>query len=493
MFLDDPILLIGKLLLVALLVLGNAFFVAAEFSVVKMRDSRIDLLISQGNRQAVYAKELIDHIDVALSVTQLGITIVSLGLGWLGEPAVAQLFRPLFAWVGMSETLTHTVSFVIAFSIITSLHIVVGELIPKNIAIHKVEAVVLAISLPLLIFQRIMYPAVWALNNFANKAAGWMGVEVAGHEEDVAHTEDEIRILMEESHKQGLIDKTELDFVDNVFDFAELTVREIMIPRTEMVCLYLEDPLADSIKTAMQEQMTRYPICDEDKDNIIGFLHIKDFLQNIYEGKPISLEKMARRALVVPEVMAVSHLLKMMQQERSQLAIVVDEYGGTAGMVTIEDIVEEIVGDIQDEFDEDRPLVEQRNEKLFSVDGKMLLEELEDILAVDIPEEKIDSVGGWLSAQVENPVRVGQKASYEGTAFFVEEVAGVRITRVLVQLKSPLQETNEAIVDVAAKRRMEAQRHEENKKKVEAAKRAAAERYKRSDAQEAGEADRNGL
>ncbi|BEU88269.1 hemolysin family protein [Selenomonas sp. TAMA-11512] len=475
---DDPLLLIGKLFLVALLVFGNAFFVAAEFSIVKMRDSRIDLLISQGNRRAVYAKELIDHIDVALSVTQLGITIVSLGLGWLGEPVVANLLRPIFQWTGLPEALSHTVAFVLAFSIITALHIVAGELIPKNIAIHKVESVVLTISLPLLIFQRVMYPFVWALNSFANKAASWIGVEVAGHEEDVAHTEDEIRILMEESHKQGFIDKTELDFVDNVFDFADMSVREIMIPRTEMVCLYLEDPLEESIRTAMQEQMTRYPICDEDKDNIIGFLHIKDFLQNIYKHRPINLEKMARRALVVPEVMAVSHLLKMMQQERSQLAIVVDEYGGTSGMVTIEDIVEEIVGDIQDEFDEDRPLVEQRNEKLFSVDGKMLLEELEDILEVDIPEEKIDSVGGWLSAQVENPVRVGQKASYEGTEFFVEEIAGVRITRVLVQLKKPLLEKHEEIVDIAMKRRMESQRHEENKKKVEAAKRAAAERYK---------------
>ena len=458
-FLEDPFLLSLKILVVFLLVFGNAFFVAAEFSIVKMRSSRLDVLIAEGNRRASYAKKLADRLDVALSVTQLGITIVSLGLGWLGEPVVASLLHPAFSWFGVPESAVETVSFAIAFFLITSLHIVGGELIPKNVAIRKVESVALTVALPLLVFQRIMYPFVWLLNHVANWAEERMGFSVVTKEEDVAHTEEEIRVLMEESHRQGFIDKTELEFVDNVFDFADLSVREIMIPRTDMVCLDLEDSLEESIETAMEERLTRYPICDGGKDNIIGFLHIKDFLQTLYKKEEPDLRKLARHALVVPEAMAVSRLLQTMQQERSQLAIVVDEYGGTAGMVTIEDVIEEIVGDIQDEFDTDRPLVEKKGACLYSVDAKMLLEELEDILEVAIDEEEIDSVGGWLSAHVDNPPRIGQKAAFGDAQFFVEETEGVRITRVLCRLGREPQKEHDEIVDLTQSREVGAARY----------------------------------
>ena len=458
-FLEDPFLLALKILVVFLLVFGNAFFVAAEFSIVKMRSSRLDVLIAEGNRRASYAKKLADRLDVALSVTQLGITIVSLGLGWLGEPVVASLLHPAFSWFGVPESAVETVSFAIAFFLITSLHIVGGELIPKNVAIRKVESVALTVALPLLVFQRIMYPFVWLLNHVANWAEERMGFSVVTKEEDVAHTEEEIRVLMEESHRQGFIDKTELEFVDNVFDFADLSVREIMIPRTDMVCLDLEDSLEESIEMAMEERLTRYPICDGGKDNIIGFLHIKDFLQTLYKKEEPDLRKLARHALVVPEAMAVSRLLQTMQQERSQLAIVVDEYGGTAGMVTIEDVIEEIVGDIQDEFDTDRPLVEKKGACLYSVDAKMLLEELEDILEVVIDEEEIDSVGGWLSAHVDNPPRIGQKAAFGDAQFFVEETEGVRITRVLCRLGRELQKEHDEIVDLTQSRKTDGIRY----------------------------------
>ena len=456
---EDPFLLSLKILVVFLLVFGNAFFVAAEFSIVKMRSSRLDVLIAEGNRRASYAKKLADRLDVALSVTQLGITIVSLGLGWLGEPVVASLLHPAFSWFGVPESAVETVSFAIAFFLITSLHIVGGELIPKNVAIRKVESVALTVALPLLVFQRIMYPFVWLLNHVANWAEERMGFSVVTKEEDVAHTEEEIRVLMEESHRQGFIDKTELEFVDNVFDFADLSVREIMIPRTDMVCLDLEDSVEESIETAMEERLTRYPICDGGKDNVIGFLHIKDFLQTLYKKEAPDLRKLARHALVVPEAMAVSRLLQTMQQERSQLAIVVDEYGGTAGMVTIEDVIEEIVGDIQDEFDTDRPLVEKKGACLYSVDAKMLLEELEDILEVAIDEEEIDSVGGWLSAHVDNPPRIGQKAAFGDAQFFVEETEGVRITRVLCRLGREPQKEHDEIVDLTQSRKTDGIRY----------------------------------
>ncbi len=434
-----------KLILVVFLVMMNGFFVAAEFSIVKIRTSRLETLIQEGNSKAKYAKKLTDHLDASLSVTQLGITLASLGLGWVGEPTVAVMLMPITEFLGLSPEVSHSVAVIVGFTIITAMHIVLGELAPKSMVIQKYEAVVLNISLPMLIFHKIMWPAVWLLNHVANWIVAKLGFEPTSEAEE-AHSEEEIRLLMEESHKHGYIDKTELTFVDNVFDLSDMTVREIMIPRTDMICLNLEDSLDENIKIALDEQMTRYPVYIEDKDNIIGFLHIKDLIRPLYakKDKDIDIKSLVRKVTVVPESMPVRNLLKLMQTKKLQLVIVVDEYGGTAGMVTLEDIVEEIVGEIQDEFDEERPSVEKRSEKLYSVDAKMLLDDLNEMLGTNIKEENIDTIGGWLSTQVETPPKIGQKASFGDDEFFVEEVARVRITRVLVKLAHPLKNTDTA-------------------------------------------------
>ncbi len=424
----DPVPILLQTLLVFFLIAMNGFFVAAEFCCVKMRPSRLETLIQEGNKRAVYAKKLTDELDEALSVTQLGITLASLGLGWVGEPFVAELILPITQAVGLGDTLGHTISFALAFTLITAMHIILGELTPKSMAIVNSEKILLTIALPMLIFWKVMYPFVTMLNVTANFVAKNFGIEQSG-EGDVAHNPEEIRLLMKESRKQGLVDETEVNFVDNVFDFTELSVREIMVPRTDMVCLYIDKSYSENLETMLEEQMTRYPVCNEDKDHIIGFLHVKDLVgKNLSDGKNFraDLKKLARKVFVVPESMDVTLLLKMMQKNRSQLAIVVDEYGGTAGMVTIEDVIEEIVGDIRDEFDEsERPEAEKREENLYSIDAKMLLEELEDEFKIDIDDEDVDTIGGS---------RVGQTESFEGNTFYVEEVDGVRITRVLVRL-----------------------------------------------------------
>ena len=443
----DIVPILFQLLLVIFLIAMNGFFVAAEFACVKIRPSRLETLIQEGSRQAKYAKKLTDHLDASLSVTQLGITLASLGLGWVGEPAVATLILPITHAVGLDDVVGHTISLALAFSIITGMHIVLGELTPKTMAIQNVEKIMLNVALPMLIFQRVMYPFVWLLNHVANWVAHRMGFQTASEGDD-AHTEEEIRLLMEESHRQGLIDDTEVDFVDNVFDFTDLNVREIMTPRADMVCLYLENTMEENIQTILEEQLTRYPICREDKDHIVGFLHVKDLMRVMAEGRKPNLRRLARKALIVPESMDVSVLLKTMQKQRSQMAIVVDEYGGTAGMVTIEDIVEEIVGDIQDEFDEERPTAERRGKRIFSVDAKMLLEELEDILEIDIEDEDVDTVGGWLYDQIGQTPRVGQMAAAGGNLFYVEEVDGVRITRVLIHCAEDLVKEHDEIVDM---------------------------------------------
>ena len=421
------------ILLVAFLIFMNGFFVAAEFCCVKIRTSRLETLIAEGSSRAKYAKQLTEHLDYSLSVTQFGITLASLGLGWVGEPALATLILPVTRAVGLPDEVGHTVALAIAFTIITSLHIVLGELTPKSMAIANVEDIMLAIAFPMVLFGRVMRPFVWILNTVANAISRKFGYDVKGENED-AHTEEEIRLLMKESYRQGLINSTEADFVDNVFSFTELNAREIMVPRTDMICLYLDDTPAERIKTILEEQQTRYPVCYEDKDHIIGFIHVKDLLPPLVRGERLNLRRYIRKALVVPESMDGSVLLRTMQEEGSQLAIVVDEYGGTAGMVTVEDIIEQIVGDIRDEFDEERESVEWRAGDVCSIDAKLLLEEVADLLGVRIEDEDVDSIGGWLYDQLGEAPRIGQMAAHAGTLFYVEEVDGVRITRVLVHL-----------------------------------------------------------
>ena len=246
-------------------------------------------MIAEGSKHAGYAKQLTDHLDVSLSVTQLGITLASLGLGWIGEPAVSKLILPVTEWLGIAPPVGHTMALALGFAIITALHIILGELTPKTFAIQSVERITLAVALPMLVFRKLFYPFVWLLNHVANWVAARLGVEEADAA-DSAHTEEEIRLLMEESHRQGLVDDTEADFVDNVFDFTELNVREIMTPRTDMVCLYLNDSWEEHLQTVLTEQLTRYPICREDKDHIIGFLHTKDLLKFLYQGNTLVLQ-----------------------------------------------------------------------------------------------------------------------------------------------------------------------------------------------------------
>ena len=440
----DIVPTILDLLLVVFLIFMNGFFVAAEFCCVKMRSSRLETMIAEGSSRAKYAKQLTDHLDSSLSVTQLGITLASLGLGWVGEPAVAQLILPLTRSVGLSDDVGHTVALAIAFSLITSLHIVLGELTPKSMAIANVERIMLAIAFPMVLFGKVMKPFVWILNTVANHISRHLGYEVMGENED-AHTEEEIRLLMKESYRQGLINSTEADFVDNVFSFTELNAREIMVPRTDMICLYLDDTPAERIKTILEEQQTRYPVCYEDKDHIIGFIHVKDLLPPLVRGETLNLRRYIRKALIVPESMDGSVLLRTMQAQGSQLAIVADEYGGTAGMVTVEDIVEQIVGDIRDEFDEERESLEWRGEDLGSIDAKLLLEEVNDLLGIRIEDEDVDSIGGWIYDRLGEAPRVGHMTAHTGTLFFVEEVDGVRITRVLVRLPHTEAEQGEAV------------------------------------------------
>jgi len=389
---------IFNLILLAVLIALTAFFVATEFAIIRIRSSRIDQLVVEGSKNAKAAKQVITNLDEYLSACQLGITITALGLGWLGEPTVAHMLEPLFEQLGIEGGLSTIISVVIAFAVVTFLHVVVGELAPKTFAIQKAEAVTLLFVKPLIFFYKIMYPFIWVLNGSARLLTGLFGLKLAS-EHELAHSEEELRILLSESYKSGEINQSEFKYVSKIFDFDDRVAKEIMVPRTEVVSIDQEDTIEYILDMAKEERFTRYPIIDGDKDHIVGLLNMKEILTEIVmkDTQSIHLKDYIRPIIQVVETISIHDLLLKMQRERIQMAILVDEYGGTAGIVTIEDILEEIVGEIRDEFDTDeKPLIQKVKDYHYIVDGKVLVSQINELLDIRIDDTEIDTIGGWV-------------------------------------------------------------------------------------------------
>ncbi len=390
---------IFNLVFIAILIALTAFFVTSEFAIVKIRSSRIDQLIQEGRRSAVAAKKIITNLDEYLSACQLGITITALGLGWVGESTFERIFLTFFSDIDLPSSVSNLLSFGIAFAIITFLHVVVGELAPKTIAIQKAEAIALSFARPLIWFYKLMYPFIWTLNGSAQLITRMFGLKPA-KESDIAHSEEELRIILSESYKSGEINQSEYKYVNKIFDFDDKIAKEIMVPRTEIVTLSKDDSLENVLNVIKDEKYTRYPIIDGDKDHIIGLINIKEVLTGIVSSNhndPITLEHFIRPIIRVIDTIPVRELLVKMQKERIHMAVLMDEYGGTSGLVTVEDIIEEIVGDIQDEFDHDEvPLIQKINDEHYIIDSKVLLEEINELLGINIVDQDIDTVGGWI-------------------------------------------------------------------------------------------------
>lgn len=425
---------IVNLLLVAILILLTAFFVATEFAIVKVRATRIDQLIAEGNKRAVHAKPLIENLDAYLSACQLGITVTALGLGWLGEPTVEQMLHPLFERLGINETFSSLLSFGIAFVTITYFHVVLGELAPKTIAIQKAEAVTLWLARPLKFFYRLMYPFIWLLNGSARLFIQLFGFKPV-KENEMAHSEEELRLILSESYKSGEINQAEMMYVNNIFEFDERIAKEIMVPRTEMICLFKEDTYDVNLEVIKGGQFTRYPVANGDKDHIIGLVNIKQlFTTHVNNEKP-TINTLIRPIIHVSETTPIRQLLLKMQQERIHMAIVNDEYGGTAGLVTVEDILEEIVGDIKDEFDfHEKPLIKKIDDNARIVSGKLHLEEVNNLFDIELSDEEIDTIGGWIFMK-NLDVSTGTAIEYNGYEFIVEEMDGYQIKEVKIAKK----------------------------------------------------------
>ncbi len=430
-----------KLFAVAVLILLTAFFVAAEFAIVKIRKSRIDQLAEEGNKRAIAAQKVIANLDGSLSACQLGITITALGLGWLGEPTVEAILGPVFKSMELSTAVVHTLSFAIAFSSITFLHVVLGELAPKTVAIQKAETISLWLSPALIVFYRVMYPFIWFLNGSAQLLVRMFGLKPAS-EHEMAHTEEELRLILSESYKSGEINKSEFSYVEKVFEFDDRTAKEIMVPRTEMVCMYLDNSMEENINIIAEEKFTRYPVVGEDKDNVLGMVNAKEVFFDLIKGKKFPLDHYIRPTLSVFENTPIKETLMKLQKKGFHMAVLVDEYGGTAGIVTIEDIIEELVGEIRDEFDEDEsPMIQSISPNVKHFDGKVLIPEVNDIYGLQIDDSELDTIGGWVLSQ-NSEIQEHEVILYEGYDFKVIEIDGHQVKKIEITKREVESENN---------------------------------------------------
>jgi len=399
------------------LVFLNGFFVSAEFSIVKVRATRIEELIRQGKPRARRAHALVTKMDEYLSATQLGITLTSLGLGWLGEPAFAELFAPLFQSTGWFEpVLTHSLAAGAAFALITFLHIVLGELAPKSLAIQKAEPVVLGTAGPLILFYKISYPFIWSLNSAANGLLKLLGVQPATEAES-AHSEEELRMILAHSRQEGILDLEEQKMLERVFEFGDRSVRQIMVPSGEVVFLNTELSFEENLRTARTRRHTRYPICEGSLDKVVGLVHVKDLFWRYQElGPDFELNLIKRPVRFVPESKLIKSLLPEFRKTRTHLSIVVDEFGSAIGIVTLEDILEELVGEIQDEFDSEAPpaMIQKTGDGQYLVHGRTLLDDLNHELGIEFDDEENDTIAGHVMLILGRTAKVGDEVVVAG-------------------------------------------------------------------------------
>jgi CBS domain containing-hemolysin-like protein len=425
------------LVLAFLFVLANGFFVAAEFALVKVRSTQIVELAEQGSLRAKMARKMIRHLDAYLSATQLGITLASLALGWIGEPAFHHLIQPLFTRFSVSDATARSISATVAFVIISILHIVLGELAPKSIAIQKPVGATLWTAHPLHAFYVITYPAIYVLNGVSRAILKLIGIEPAGEHAEMAHSPEELRLILASSEKAGILSEENREIIEGVFQFSKRTARQIMVPRTDVVILSTTRTIEENLETIRVTRHTRYPLCEGSLDQTIGLIHVKDLLLAQLRGPGRSLHELKREVLFVPENSTVDSLLQQFIESKTHMAIVLDEYGGSSGIVSLENITEELFGQIQDEFDRERPEIEPLGSGRYRVRGDYLIEDLADRIKIDLGEPDEETVGGYVAARLGREVTPGDRVELGDLAISVLEAERFRVRWVLVVVKTP--------------------------------------------------------
>ncbi|MDA3967603.1 hemolysin family protein [Helicobacter sp. WB40] len=424
-------------ILALFLVLLNGFFVLSEFAIVKIRRSRLEELVKRDVSGAKLALKITGKLDSYLSATQLGITLSSLGLGWIGEPAIARLLETPFKYfISDNLVLLHSVSFVIAFSFITLLHVVVGEIVPKSIAIAKAEKCTLIIARPLHLFWLLFFPLIKIFDFLAIFILHRMNIKPASEGEESVHSEEELKIIVGESLKGGYLDTIENEIIQNAVSFSDTIAREIMTPRKDMICLYDDNSYEENMHIVTSTKHTRYPYCKDGKDNIIGMIHLRDLLETMLSSNPSEeLEKLVREIIIVPESASISNILTQMKRRQIHTALVVDEYGGTAGLLTMEDILEEVIGDISDEHDEKNDDYHKIDEDCYSFDGMLDLERVADVIGISFEDTEQVTIGGYVFNLLERMPVVGDIIDDEYCTYEVLATEGARIVRIKAQKK----------------------------------------------------------
>ncbi len=426
-----------KLLAVVLLVLLNGFFVATEFALVKVRTTQLEPFAARGQKRAKMALHLARNLDAYLSACQLGITLASLGLGWIGEPVFADILRPVFGWFNVENLkLQHSISFGVGFSIITFLHIVVGEMAPKTVAIRLAMPTALWIAYPMRWFYLAMYPFIWVLNQSALWVLRAVGLEPA-HESEAIHTEDELRLVLASSQKQAGASRFSRDIVQNALDLRLRVARDVMRPRKEITVIDTKARVEECLEIAEKSRYSRFPLCEDgDLNRTLGVIHIKDLFAHRHMAKTgAELTPALRKIIYVPETARLEKLLQLFLERKLHLAIVVDEYGGTVGLVTLENIMEELVGQIQDEFDQEKPLLTRSSETSWEASGALPLHQLEELVGASLKAEGITTTSGWVTHKLGGFPKTGDVVSVGSSDLRVEEMDGTRVARLRVVRK----------------------------------------------------------
>ncbi|MDH3216921.1 MAG: hemolysin family protein [Candidatus Krumholzibacteria bacterium] len=432
-----------EILFVLFLVAANGFFVAAEFALVKIRLSELKASADAGSRSARLVEDIVGRLDAYLSACQLGITLASLGLGWVGEPLVAAMLEPLFHKLGIPVEKTHYIALPLAFATITFLHITAGEQVPKILAIRKYQPTSFVVSLPLAIFYKVFRPFIWILNSSSNLMLRAIGIRMLS-DHGTSTSEDELRLILLESAQSGHVSVRERLIMENVLDLEDKSARSAMLPRNQIEIIDRTDPIETQLQTLSKTGHTRLPLCDEDLEHVVGIVHIKDIFGKLAaRGSIDDLTPLARPATFFPENMPLDRLLRELQRTSVMMGLLVDEYGVVSGLITLENVIEELVGPIQDEFDSETPLIVQKGTDTYEVDATCPIDEVRKRIALQLPELEADTIGGAVIEMLGSIPKPAEELTVARHKITVIETSPRHIIKLLIAKTGPPKEAKE--------------------------------------------------
>lgn len=427
-------MILVNVVIILFLLLANGFFVASEFALVSVRQTRINQLANEGNKTAKVTVNALKELDRYIAATQLGITIASIGLGWVGEVTLAKILKPLLDFLPyVSNTIaSHTIAIALAFALITFMHVVIGELMPKSIALQYPEKTTLAVTRPLVFIAKIFTPFIFILNGFGNWCLKLLNIPPA-HPSHSVHTEEELDMIIDASYKGGVLNETESLLLKNSLKFTDLTAKQVMIPRCDVTAVPVDIDIKELEKIILENQYTRYPVFDGNIDNTVGILHVKDLYSCKMKNEHFELKNCLRKPLLVPETMTTDILLENFKNNHTEIAVVIDEFGGMSGVITLEDILEEIFGDVQDEFDEEENDIKKVDENKYIVNGLLRIDEFFEYFCINQQEEDVETIAGLFQKRIGRLAKINDEIQIDNFKLKVVEFKGRRIKKLLVE------------------------------------------------------------